>query len=453
MAKTDYDELARSIVGQIGGAENIRSVENCITRLRFVLNDQSIADEEAIKAIPGVKGVMVRGNEYQVIIGTAVPTVMEAMQKIPGVPGEKAPGDATGGKASWFDRLMGVLSGCIVPFISPLIASGIVKGFLAVATTFGWMDKSSGIYLLLYAGSDAVFYFLPIVVGFSAGKVFGCNPYVTAMIGASLLYPSLVSAVSDPGITLFGLSIAKTSYSSTLFPTLLAAFLASFIEKGCKRVIPEMLQMIFVPAVVLVIMVPLTWLAIGPIMNTAASLISGGITFIFSVNPIIAGALLGAFWQVAVAFGFSHGALLPIATNNIATLGYDPAMAVTHMTIWALAGMCIGYTLKAKNATTRSEGISNCITCLCGVTEPTLYTIALPKMKCFVASWIGGGVGGASVGAFGCHVFAITSGGLFSIPGYINPAGIDANLFVGIIGMVAAFLVSAVVTYIVADKE
>ncbi len=451
MAKKDYSQLAHDVVAAVGGHDNIVSVSNCMTRLRFVLKDDTIPDEEEVKAIQGVKGVMNQGGQYQIIIGTHVSNVTPLVRAEAGITdAEDAPAQPEG-QQNLFNRFFKVISGCIMPMIGPMIAGGVIKGILTLCTTFGVLDSASGAYQLWYAAADAVLYFMPIIVGFSAGKVFGCNQYVTATVGAAFVYPDLVSAVSE-GADFFGISIASASYSSTLFPILLAAFFASLVERGAKKIVPEMVQLMIVPAITLAITVPVAWLVIGPVMNALSTAISSFVTWIFDVSPVLAGVALGAFWQMVVLLGL-HAAMIPILVNNIVTMGSDPLNAVLGLTVWALAGVSLGYALKMKDPAKRAEGIADMTTCLFGVTEPTIYSIALPQFKCFIAAWVGGGVAGGILAALGGRCYSMGGDGLFRIPAMINPAGIDISFYGFIITMLVAFVVSAVISFIVADPE
>ena len=451
MAK-DYTELAQAVVAAVGGPENITGITNCMTRLRFVLKDDTIPNEDEVRAIDGVQGVMNQGGQYQVIIGTHVTNVVPYVREAAGIAEGAAPAPAEEEKQdNLFNRFFKTISGCVVPMISPMVAGGIIKGLLTIFTTIGLLDSSSGTYEVWYAAADSVLYFMPIIVGFSAGKVFGCNQYVTATIGAALIYPDLVSLVSE-GTTFLGLTIADASYSSTLFPVLLAAFVASYVEKGAKKVIPEMLQLVLVPVVTLGITVPLAWLVIGPIMNAVSSAIGAAVNWIFDFSPLIAGALLGAFWQVIVMLGV-HAAIIPIIINNIVTMGSDPLNAVLSLTTWALAGVALGYALKVKDPTKRANGITNVATCLCGITEPTIYSIALPQIKCFAAAWVGGGIAGAILGALGGRCYSMGSAGIWAIPAMINPDGLDISFYGFIVTAAIAFGASAVLSYLFTDPE
>lgn len=454
MAKQkDYTQLAKEVVAAVGGKENMISVTNCMTRLRFVLKDDSIPKEEEVKAIQGVKGVMNKGGQYQVIIGAHVSEVIKDVRTVAGFHEDDVIVDTDGKKDSLYNRFFKTISGCIMPMLGPMIAGGILKGILTIFVTVGMLTKDSGTYMLLYAAADSVLYFMPIIVGFTAGKVFKCNPYVTATIGAAFLYPDLVSAVSgEAALTFLGIPVTAASYSNTLFPVLLASYIASLVEKGAKRIVPEMVQLMIVPLLVLAITVPLSWLAIGPVMNTVSSVLSDTVLSIFNFSPIIGGILFGAFWQLMVLLGL-HSAFIPVLINNIVTLGADPINAVLGLTVWALAGVSLGYALKVKNAEKRAVGFSGMASCLCGVTEPTIYTIALPQIKCFGAAWIGGGIAGGILAALGANMYSMGGDGLFRIPSMINPAGLDIS-FYGFIGCaLVAFGVAAILSFILADPE
>ena len=340
-----------------------------------------------------------------------------------------------------------------MPMIGPMVAGGIIKGILIICVTLGWMTKTDGNYLTLYAAADALLYFMPIIVGFSAGKVFKCNPYVTATIGAALLYPDLVNALAgDTAHHFMGLTITNMSYSQTLLPIILASFIAAKIEYFAKKIIPTMLQLMIVPVIVLMITVPLSWLAIGPVMNTVSSWLSTAVVSIFGFSPILGGILFGAFWQLMVLLGL-HSAFIPVLLNNLFTMGYDPINAILGLTVWALAGVSLGYAIKMKDPEKRSLGFGNMASCLCGVTEPTIYSIALPQIKCFVAAWIGGGIAGGILGALGGKMYSLGGDGLFRIPAMINPNGIDVSFYGFIITALIALVVSAIITYFAADPE
>lgn len=455
MAKADYTQLAKEVVAAVGGKENIVNVTNCMTRLRFVLKDDSIPDKDKVAGIKGVKGVMNQGGQYQVIIGTHVSEVVKDVRREAQISGEGSINKEDMKlikKDSLWNRFFKTISGCIMPMLGPMIAGGIIKGILVILVTAGILTKTDGTYLVLYAAGDAILYFMPVIVGFTCGKVFDCNPYVTAVIGAAFLYPDLVSAVSaEGGITFLKIPVAAASYTNTFLPIVLAGFVASKLEKLAKKFIPSMLQLMLVPTFVLAVTVPLSWIVIGPVMNTVSSWLSKGVFGIFGMSPLLGGTLLGAFWQLVVLLGL-HAAFIPILMNNLFSQGYDPVNAVLGLTVWALAGVTLGYALKNKDPEKRGIGFGSLASALCGVTEPAIYSIALPNFKLFVCAWIGGGISGGILGALGGKMYTMAGDGLFRIPAMINPEGLDISFYGFIICALISFAVSAVLAFIMADS-
>ena len=455
MAKADYTQLAKEVVAAVGGKENIVNVTNCMTRLRFVLKDDSIPDKDKVAGIKGVKGVMNQGGQYQVIIGTHVSEVVKDVRREAQISGEGSINKEDMKlikKDSLWNRFFKTISGCIMPMLGPMIAGGIIKGILVILVTAGILTKTDGTYLVLYAAGDAILYFMPVIVGFTCGKVFDCNPYVTAVIGAAFLYPDLVSAVSaEGGITFLKIPVAAASYTNTFLPIVLASFVASKLEKLAKKFIPSMLQLMLVPTFVLAVTVPLSWIVIGPVMNTVSSWLSKGVFGIFGMSPLLGGTLLGAFWQLVVLLGL-HAAFIPILMNNLFSQGYDPVNAVLGLTVWALAGVTLGYALKNKDPEKRGIVFGSLASALCGVTEPAIYSIALPNFKLFVCAWIGGGISGGILGALGGKMYTMAGDGLFRIPAMINPEGLDISFYGFIICALISFAVSAVLAFIMADS-
>ena len=426
-----------------------------MTRLRFVLKDDSIPDKDKVAGIKGVKGVMNQGGQYQVIIGTHVSEVVKDVRREAQISGEGSINKEDMKlikKDSLWNRFFKTISGCIMPMLGPMIAGGIIKGILVILVTAGILTKTDGTYLVLYAAGDAILYFMPVIVGFTCGKVFDCNPYVTAVIGAAFLYPDLVSAVSaEGGITFLKIPVAAASYTNTFLPIVLASFVASKLEKLAKKFIPSMLQLMLVPTFVLAVTVPLSWIVIGPVMNTVSSWLSKGVFGIFGMSPLLGGTLLGAFWQLVVLLGL-HAAFIPILMNNLFSQGYDPVNAVLGLTVWALAGVTLGYALKNKDPEKRGIGFGSLASALCGVTEPAIYSIALPNFKLFVCAWIGGGISGGILGALGGKMYTMAGDGLFRIPAMINPEGLDISFYGFIICALISFAVSAVLAFIMADS-
>jgi len=417
MARKDYDQFADELIAAVGGKENIVSVTNCMTRLRFVLADESIVKDDEVKKIKGVMSVVHGAGQYQIPIGAYVSDLCPVVKAKLGLTEDamaagkaKAESMRVVKKDSFFNKFFKAISGCILPMIAPMAAGGIIKGFLTILTTFGVLTSDNGIYLILYAAADALMYFMPIIVGFSAGKVFGMNPYTAAVIGAAMLYPKLTAFVgAEETLTFFGLKVTMLDYSQTLLPILLAVFVASWIEKAAKKIIPQMLQLMFVPTAVLV-------------------------------------------WQLFVMMGV-HAAMIPIIINNLTTLGYCPVNAILGLTVWALAGVALGYALKVKDGETRATAFGTMASALCGITEPVIYTVALTNFKRFICAFVGGGVAGVIGGILGIKFYTWGGDGIFRIPSMINPAGLDISFWGFLICAAIAFVVSAIGSYAVTSAD
>ena len=439
MARKDYDQFADELIAAVGGKENIVSVTNCMTRLRFVLADESIVKDDEVKKIKGVMSVVHGAGQYQIPIGTYVSDLCPVVKAKLGLTEDamaagkaKAESMRVVKKDSFFNKFFKAISGCILPMIAPMAAGGIIKGFLTILTTFGVLTSDNGIYLILYAAADALMYFMPIIVGFSAGKVFGMNPYTAAVIGAAMLYPKLTAFVgAEETLTFFGLKVTMLDYSQTLLPILLAVFVASWIEKAAKKIIPQMLQLMFVPTAVLVITLPLTLLVVGPVMTGVSNALATGVNALYNAVPVVCGGVLGAFWQLFVMMGV-HAAMIPIIINNLVALGYA---------------------LKVKDGETRATAFGTMASALCGITEPVIYTVALTNFKRFICAFVGGGVAGVIGGILGIKFYTWGGDGIFRIPSMINPAGLDISFWGFLICAAIAFVVSAIGSYAVTSAD
>lgn len=459
MARKDYEQFAKELVDAVGGKENIVSATNCMTRMRFVLVDESKVSDDAVKKIKGVMGVVHGGGQYQIPIGTYVNEVAPHVQSLIGGTDAMAAGKAKAEslrvvkKDSWYNRFFKAISGCIMPSIGPMAAGGIIKGVLTILTTAGVLAATDGTYIVLYAAADALMYFMPIIFGFSAGKVFGMNPYTASVIGAAMLYPDLTAFVGgETPLTFLSIPITMRDYSQTVLPIILAVFVASKIEKLAKKVIPQMLQLMFVPAAVLCITVPLTLLVVGPVMTMVSTGLAAGINALNDAVPVLCGGILGAFWQLFVMMGV-HAAMIPIIINNLATLGYCPVNAVLGLTVWALAGVSFGYALRVKDKEAKATAFGTMASSLCGITEPTIYTVALTNFKRFIAAFVGGGIAGVISGVLGVKFYTWAGDGIFRIPGMINPAGLDISFYGFLICAAIAFAVSAAGSFLVTDPN
>ncbi|MEC0127557.1 beta-glucoside-specific PTS transporter subunit IIABC [Paenibacillus pabuli] len=468
---SNYDQLAKDILSGVGGAKNVNSVFHCVTRLRFKLKDESAAKTEELKNLPGVITVMQSGGQYQVVIGNEVPDVYKAVVKAGNLPAEGQVAEEqedSGNKGSLFSRFIDMISGVFTPLLGLLAATGMIKGFTAMFLSFGWIADTSGTYHLLNATGDCLFYFFPVFLGYTAIKKFGGTPFLGMAIGATLVYPTLSGLSSgDPLYTLFagtlfespihitflGIPVILMNYSSSVIPIIVATFFAVKIEKFFKRVIPSVVRNFLVPFFTLLVIVPATFLVIGPISTWAGQLIGAGATGIYELSPMITGLVIGGFWQVFVLFGL-HWGLVPVALLNISTLGADPVLAMSFAASFAQIGAVLAVLLKTKNTKLKSLSVPAFISGIFGVTEPAIYGVTLPLKKPFIMSCIAGGIGGAILGLAGSKFYLIGGLGVFGYPSFVNKAtGIDSSFYMTIVATVIAFILGFILTFVFGFKD
>jgi PTS system beta-glucosides-specific IIC component len=451
----DYKELAKQVVMLIGGKDNIENLTHCVTRLRFVLKDEKIAKTDEIRNTKGVLSVIQQGGQYQVVIGTEVKKAYDAVCKeIDVIEGDaEIKKEESEKKDTLFNTFFKTIIAIISPVLGVLGASGILKGILSLSTTFNLLVPTDGTYQILYAFADGFFYFLPIMLGFSACLKFKSNPYLGAAIGAALVYPNIVTAYSQQtGLTFLGIPVVLMSYTSSVFPIIIAAYIASKIERFFTEKLPTAFKSMFSPCLTAIIVVPLTFLVIGPIATYISSGLAALTSGLYNLSPLFTGIFLGAFWQVIVIFGL-HYAFIPILINNIATMHQDPINAILSVTVYALAGMALGFGLKVKDKEKKAFGFSNCLTGLLGVTEPIIYGIALPYKRTFVCAFIGGGIGGAITASAGLMMYGFGGGGVLGAPMFLNPTGSNGHFIIYLVASAVAFVVSGVLAYLFGVKS
>lgn len=463
-----YDGLARIIIQNVGGKSNVESLEHCITRLRFRLKDESKANTQLLKETDGIVTIMQSGGQYQVVIGNHVTQVFDAINDIAhftdsssgeaGVKKKMKPGEA----------FIDMISGVFQPIMGVMCAAGIIKGLLALFVFLGWMQTTGGTYQTLYAIGDGFFYFLPIILGYSAAKKFGGNVVIGMAIGVALVYPNMVNLVSqDPIGTIFSgtfiqanvyakflgmpILLSGMGYPSTVIPVIVAAYLGVKLERFFKKITPDLVKMFFVPVATLVIVVPLTYIVIGPISTILCSLIGEAFKMFYGI-PVIgglfAGAVLGGIYQILVIFGI-HWGLMPIALLNFSTYGYDFVLSPIFIVSFAQSLVVLGIYIKTKNNKLKQIALPAFVSGLFGVTEPAIYGITLPKKKPFIYSCIASTIGGGIVGLTSVKSYVMGAGGILCFPNFISTDTHDAtSMYWIIVAIVITSIIAFVMTMI-----
>ena len=458
--KKDYRILASDIIRLVGGEGNIDKVIHCVTRLRFYLKDDTLPDSERIKELKGIMGVVEAGGQYQVVVGPAVDDIHKEVVSQLSLSDETDSEDApsAGPKADrttsekvrhGFNTLIGIITGAVMPIINILAAAGIIKGLLAVLTSSNIISDTGTAYLIINAMADAVFYFLPVLVGFNAAKRLDGNPLLTAVIGGVIIHPTILEAAnSDVSIFSIGtVDFPFLAYTYSIFPMILAAWMVKKLEEWLKTWVSAYIQAIFIPIAVIGIVSTITLILTGPVLIGFSSLLANGLESMLNLNAPIFGAIINGFYQLLVIFGL-HWGIIPIYVNDFATLGYSYLSAMVSMTIVGQGGAALGVAVKTKKADIKEIGYAGAFSAFCGITEPAIYGINLRFRRPFICASIASALGGFLAGLLNINMWSII-GSLIGLPSFIDPDnGITANFWYAILVTAITLFVAFGLTYV-----
>lgn len=463
----DINQAAKDILVHVGGKENVKDVSHCFTRLRFVLKDESKADKQVVEHIEGVIQVVISGGQFQVVLGSKVTKVYDAI--LPMLDLEASSNDeGSTGKGNLLNSILQTISKVFTPLIPAIAASGLIKGILTAARLLaarkGIDISSNDTYVLLLAASQIIFYFMPVFLGYTAAKALKCNEIVAMTIGGFLCYPQLEAIIQDVTVTtrIFGIPVIKGawtigdstrvfSYTESVIPILLAVFVLMYLEKFLNKVIPQIMQIILVPGLSMIIMVPLTLSLLGPVGIWAGNGIQAVYYVLMNFNAAIGGAVVGGLWGVFVIFG-AHRALLPVGLNDVAVSGKQNLLAFAGAANFSQGGAALGVMMKSKNKEMKSVAASSTISAvLVGITEPAIYGCNLRLKKPMVCAVVCGAIGGGIMGLGGVYGDAFANNGVLTIFSYAA-FGMKPFLFY-LAGCIIAFVGAAVMTYIIGFED
>lgn len=458
--KEDYHTLAATIIQLVGGKENITNVIHCVTRLRFYLKDDTKANEEELTHLKGVLGVVNAGGQYQIVVGPAVEDIHKEIASQLSLsdnqPQETENTTSTSENRTYFEKLkysgnqlIGIITGSVMPIINLLAASGIIKSLLAVLTASNLVSATGNAYLIISAMADAVFYFLPILIGFNAAKRLGGNPLLTAVIGGIIIHPTVIEAANS-GLNILSIgtfNFPYVSYTYSIFPMILAAWLVNKLEIWLKSWVPTIIQALLVPILIIGIVASITFLITGPIITWLSFGLANGLQALLSLNAPIFGAVINGFYQILVIFGL-HWGIIPIYVNDFATLGYSYLSAMVSMTIVAQGGAALAVAVKSKKLDLKELGYAGAVSAFCGITEPAIYGINLRFRRPFICASIASAVGGFLTGLFQVNMWSII-GSIIGLPSFIDPAnGITANFWYAVLVTAITLFLAFALTYI-----
>ena len=439
----DYAQLAKDILNEVGGQENVKDFSRCATRLRLILKEIPEGAKEKINQMPGVITVVISSGQFQVVIGTHVADVYGAMGNLV----DKSLLSEGEQKTRVLDAVIASMSAIFAPLLFILASAGILQGCLIVTKHFFPAVVTSGTFEVLNFMSWTPFSFLPAFIGFTAAKHFRCNPYIAVLCCCALINPSwaqIAGQIANGEVfTFLGLPLAKTVYTSSVLPPIFLVWALSYVERYTKRVLPDVVKELFTPLVCMVIMVPATLVVIGPVTSGAAAAIAVGYNWLYTTAPSIAAIVVGGVWQVLVIFGI-HWGTTPLVFANYEQFGKDSFQVFQTCAVVAQMVAAFACAYKSKNSTVKKTGYSAGITAIFGITEPTLYGITLRFKKPFVCGCIGGAAGSLVSSLFDTHYYVYA--GLSSIITTVN--AITTENPYSFIGMMAGVGVTIVVTTI-----
>lgn len=457
----NFPKIAEQVIEKLGGKNNIATAAHCATRLRIVLNDESKVDKEGIKAIEGVKGQFSVAGQYQIIFGSGtVNKVHEQLTKQLGIGdvSKAEVAEAALGQQNLLQRIVKGLADIFVPIIPAIVAGGLLMGLYSMLTSIGffWDNHSvvtkypeiSDLVDFINTIANAPFVFLPVLLGFSATRKFGGNPFLGAALGMLLVHPSLsdgwnyAKTLMEGNIkywNVFGLEIEKVGYQGTVIPTIISAWVLATLEKNFRKFIPSYLDNLITPMFSLFIAGFLAFTVIGPFGREAGSLISAGLTWLYDTLGFFGGAIFGTLYAPIVITGM-HQTFIAVETQLLAEItqtGGTFIFPIAAMSNIAQGAACLGVALALKDAKIRGLAVPSGISALLGITEPAMFGVNLRYRQAFIAAMIGSGLASAFIAFFNVKAIALGAAGFLGIPS-IKPD----SLAMYSIGMVISFVVA-----------
>lgn len=447
-SRMNYKELASQILQKVGGANNVAHVTHCATRLRFNLKDVSKANQNEVKKIKGVISVVNNGGQFQVVIGQEVANVYKELVQLGNF---NVQSDSQEGEKTIIANILDTISGIFTPILPALAGSGVLKALLVLCSTFNWVSPESSTYYYLDFISDSIFYFLPMLLAFTAAQKFKVNAFLAVVVAGIFMHPNLAAAGEHT--TFFGLSVPAVSYSSSVIPIILTVWVMSYIDRFSEMVSPKFVKFFMKPLITLLITAPIALIIIGPLGTNIGNILANGINLLDQKASWLVPTLLGAFSPLLVMMGM-HYSLFPVAFSNMAVLGYDsfllPAMTISNV---SQGGAALAVAVKSKDSELKQLGSSTGLMAILGITEPALYGVNLKLKRPLIASMIGGGLGGLYAGIFGIKAFTGAAPGLLALPIFMSPDNGVSNLIHMSISLLIAFAGTFIISLILGFED
>lgn len=444
----NFEKITEDILKNIGGESNINSLTHCATRLRFNLKDFTKANEEELKKISGILGVVNKGGQLQIVIGNEVSSAYKSIMGKVNIKDVKNDNENLE-KKGFINNILDTIAGVFSPILAAIVGAGLLKAVLSILVLFGVNQEGNTYYFLNFI-SDSALYFLPIMLAYTSAVKFKCNPFISMAIAGAMIHPNYIALITDPynlNFTYFlGLPVTLATYSSSVIPVLLTTYLLSKVEVVLEKFIPKMIKFFLKPLLCLLIVTPIAFIVLGPIGFIVGTGISTVLNTINNYAGWLVPTIMGVFAPLLVMTGM-HYALVPFMMQSISTFGYETIAAPGQLGSnvgQGAAALCVA--LKTKNKELKQLAFSSGVTAVLGVTEPAMYGVNLKLKKPLYAVMIGGGVSGLYAGITGVKCFSFCSAGLLALPVFIGNGGIS-NVINAFISMVIGFVVTFIIVW------
>lgn len=454
-----YEELCKSILKVIGGRDNIESASHCATRLRLTLKDLSIVgSDNDIKSIKGVLGLVKINKSYQIIIGPGVESVFLEFVNIAGIQNNTSTNQSdkkeeiksSTEKKYYITTIVDFISGSFMPVLPIIVAGGLISAFLVCCTTFFGVDPNSGTYLVLNSIYVGAFTYLPIYVGYNTAKKLNISPMLGSLLGAVLVSNS-ISGVD--GLDFLGIGITTVNYAQSVLPAMLGVLFMSFVYRPLDAHLPKEIKFVMVPVITMIITVPITLIAIGPIATWIGNLLATATLWLNTNLGGLSVAVISALLPL-ILFSGTGGCWYPAIFASFAENGFEGFVMTGLLSAnLAIAGAACAVSLKLKNKENKSLALSTGITAIFGITEPAIYGVLIRWKKAFIASIIASSIAGLFAGMMNVVEYVFSSPSIISIIAFANPNGSLNNLIMAIITMVIAFAAGLTITLLMNVKE
>ena len=447
----NYENTAKKILQRVGGKDNVISLVHCMTRLRFVLKDESIVDDEAVKKTKGVMGVMKKAGQYQIIIGNDVANVFAELNKLGNFSNEAPKKEAIKTeKQILFYRLMDTISGIMAPVIPAIIGAAMIKVLLTLLPMIGVLSTEGDTYNLLSVMGDGAFFFMPVLIAISASKKFGTNMYYAASIALIMLHPNFISLMNnahEAGETIKFLNIVPVTYASyaySVIPIILAVWSLKYVERLVDKITPVVTKNFLKPMLIVLIEAPIALIILGPLGAICGNVISTLVYAIHDKLGFIAIGLVAGVYPFVVMAGMHH-AFTPIKLGMIASTGFENFICIGELcSNMAQGAASLAVAVKSKNKDFKQIAGSSAFSALfAGITEPALYGVTLRLKRPMLGACIGAAAGGLFGGFFQMKCFGIATPAIVTIVQYVEEGKPQSLLFAAL-----TILLTVVVTFV-----